>query len=220
MKKVTLAGLVCFVLAAPAVAWGQIYTCTAPDGTRVFSDQRCGADAKVVPGIGAARKRTTATKPTTPAAQPAVKSGAELEALSARCDAGDTQACNDWTRSGGPASLKANERKLEQDCMAGQLAACEERYCRDGATRDCRERVRETAPASGNDWYLRTTGKRQPDGSTEYAVRCMPEGDLTIADVAISCAAKAGPERCGIAQSAHYGPSMSEVAARQCRSKH
>ena len=29
----------------------QIYTCKGKDGTRIFSDEKCGPDAKVVPNI-------------------------------------------------------------------------------------------------------------------------------------------------------------------------
>jgi hypothetical protein len=41
--------LVAGLLAASAGV-AQIYTCKAEDGSRVFSDQRCGDDATVVPG--------------------------------------------------------------------------------------------------------------------------------------------------------------------------
>lgn len=206
-------------LALPAASPAQIYMCTGPDGTRVYSDQRCGADAKVVPGMGSTRKRSDVTKSRGATVKPTVKSASELQALSTRCDEGDAQACNEWTRSGGPALLKANEGKLEQSCQAGKLEACEERYCRDGATQDCRARVKETAPASGIDWYLRSTGTRQPDGSMQYAIRCMPAGDLAIKDVSISCAAKAGPQRCSTADGARRAATISEAAAAVCAGK-
>ncbi len=209
-RLILLAGLV-----LPATLPAQIYMCTAPDGTRIYSDERCGSDAKVVPGISTGRKRSDVTKSSTLPLKPVAKSETELQALSSRCDAGETQACNEWTRSGGPALLKADERKLEQACTSGELKACEERYCRDGATKDCRARVKETAPASGNDWYLRTTGQRRADGTTEYAVRCMPAGDLAIRDVSISCAAQAGPQRCSAAGNT-AAATMSETAAALC----
>ena len=200
-------------LFGPVARAQVIYTCTAPDGTRIFSDERCGPDAKIVTGITSSKKRSPATK--SPAiTAPVQRSAAELADLSAKCDAGDTKACNEWTRGGGPALLREKERKLEQSCDAGQLAACEERFCRDGATKECRARVRQTAPAAGEYWYLRSTGQRQPDGTTRYAIRCLPEGDLAMHDIAVSCAAQAGPQRCQAG--ATRGASMSEVASAQC----
>lgn len=203
-------------LLAPAAVRAQIYTCTAPDGTRVFSDKRCGADAKVVRGIDTSKKRSGTTKPGPITTKAEPKSDIELQMLSVRCDRGDAQACNEWTRSGGPASLRANERKLEQDCDAGRLAACEERYCGDGATKECRARVQQTATASGPQWYLRGTPKRQVDGSTTYAVRCLQEGDLAMQDIELSCAANAGPQRCRASDAAQGGATMSAAAAQRC----
>lgn len=203
-------------VAAPAGVQAQIYTCTAPDGTRVFSDKRCGADAKVVRGFETTKKGTPPSKPNAGTPKAAPKSDLELQMLSVQCDRGDTKACNEWTRSGGPASLRANEHKLEQACTGGDLTACEERYCRDGATQECRARVQQTAPASGPHWYLRGVPKRQADGSTFYAVRCMQEGDLTLQDVTLSCAATAGPQRCRASDGLHGAATMSEAAGQRC----
>lgn len=205
-------------LGLPAVVRAQIYTCTAPDGTRVFSDERCGPDAKVVKGFETSKKRPAAAKPASGASKATPKSDLELQMLSVQCDRGDTQACNEWTRNGGPASLRANERRLEQACDGGQLAACEERYCRDGATKECRARVQQTAPASGPHWYLRTPPKRQTDGATSYAVRCMQEGDLAMQDVTLSCAATAGPQRCRATDGPQAAATMSEAAGKRCTS--
>jgi hypothetical protein len=214
MRVLLIGILLALMMVTAGIARAQIYTCTAPDGTRVFSDQRCGADAKIVKGIDTGKKRSTAAKSTRPQVTP--KTPLELEMLSARCDRGDMQACDEWTRGGGPASLKASERKLEQACEAGELAACEERYCRDGATRECRARVQQTAPASGPHWYLRGAPQRQPDGTTVYDVRCMQEGDLAMEDIVLTCAAIAGPQRCRSAGTSRGAATMSEAAAHHC----
>jgi Domain of unknown function (DUF4124) len=207
------------VLVFAPTANAQIYTCTAEDGTRVFSDERCGPDAKVVPGIGTFKKRSNATKPAANTAKPVPKSEAELQALSVRCDAGDTQACNEWTRSGGPAALRGQEGKLEQACEGGSLPACEERYCRDGATKECRARVRQTAQASGTHWYLRAMGTRETDGSTRYEVRCLREADLATHDIALTCGGTAGPHRCRASDAAQGFATMSEAASRVCTAR-
>jgi len=206
-RYVVLSAL-CFVATQ---AGAQIYTCTAEDGTRIFSDEKCGPDAKIVPGITTKRRASGAQ---TRQRQRVTLPPEELERLLGECNDGDIKACNEWTRGGGPALLREKERKLEQSCDAGQLAACEERFCRDGATKECRARVRQTAPAAGEYWYLRSTGQRQPDGTTRYAIRCLPEGDLAMHDIAVSCAAQAGPQRCQAG--ATRGASMSEVASAQC----
>ncbi|MET0660079.1 MAG: DUF4124 domain-containing protein [Steroidobacteraceae bacterium] len=216
MRIHLLACALALALGLPAAVRAQIYTCTAPDGTRVFSDERCGPDAKVVKGIETRKKRPAAAKSDSSTAKAPPKSDLELQMLSAQCDRGDTRACNEWTRSGGPASLRANERKLEQACDGGQLAACEERYCRDGATKECRARVQQTAPASGPHWYLRSTPQRQADGVTAYAVRCMQEGDLAMQDVTLSCAATAGPQRCRAADGPQAAATMSAAASQRC----
>jgi hypothetical protein len=201
-------------LASNAVA--QIYTCTAADGSRIYSDERCGPDAKVVRGIET--KQRAASKKAAPATaiKAAPKSTSELESLSQRCDAGDTKACDEWTRGGGFTQLRADERKLEQACHDGSLPACEERYCRDGATKECRSRVQQTASASGSNWYLRTMLERQADGATPYEVRCLYEGSLETRDVSVTCSAMAGPSRCHAQNSAQGFASFSEAALRTC----
>ena len=144
-------------------AHGQIYTCTAADGSRVFSDEKCGPDAKVVKGIETRRKSTRSKSPPVPP-----KSPEELDQLLTACNAGDGAACMTWTKGGGPNQLKAEEKELEASCEAGSLSACEERYCRDGATAQCREHVMSLATVSGESWYLRYQRKLDAASPTTY----------------------------------------------------
>lgn len=173
----------------------QIYTCTGKDGTRIFSDSKCGPDAKVVPNITSSSKPPP--KPAAaaqPKAMPA--SQAELEALLKRCNDGDMASCHTWTRAGGPNSLREKEAAAEKACEAGSLADCEYRYCAGSVNDECRARVLQAAKVAGDTWYLRDTGKNQPDGSTRYDVRCIPAGARAMREVAVTCSGKAGPDRC------------------------
>jgi hypothetical protein len=188
----------------------QIYTCTGKDGTRIFSDEKCGPDAKVVPNISTSKPAPKATA--APRAKVEPKTTTELAALLASCNAGDLQACNTWTKAGGPNSLKEKERKAEQACEAGSLADCEYRYCNGGVNDECRARVLQAAKVAGDNWYLRDTGTPQPDGSTRYNVRCVPTGVRAIRDVAIHCAAKAGPGKC-MAMGSSVGAARLDLAA-------
>jgi hypothetical protein len=173
----------------------QIYTCTAKDGTRIFSDSKCGPDAKVVPNI------TTSTKPApkpAAASRPKVEptSTAELDSLLQKCNDGDIPSCNTWTRAGGPNSLREKEAAAEKACEAGSLADCEYRYCAGSVNDECRAHVLQAAKVAGDDWYLRDTGTPQPDGSTRYDVRCIPPGARSMRDVVVICSGTAGPSRC------------------------
>jgi hypothetical protein len=183
--------LVVGMLLAYTQAPAQIYTCTAPDGTRIFSDKRCGKDAKRVEGITTSKRSSSASRTPVPR-----KSADELEALLKQCNAGDNSACMTWTKGGGPAELKAHEKGLQSQCESGSIKACEERYCRDGATEECRNRVMQLATLSGESWYLRFQQKAQADGPTTYSVRCLDTTSRSLKDVTISCAASAGPQRC------------------------
>ena len=182
-----IVGLLLAYTHAPA----QIYTCTAPDGSRVFSDKRCGKDAKVVDGISTSKRSSAANKTPVPR-----KSAGELAELLKQCDAGDNKACMTWTKGGGPAELKAREKTLQATCESGSIQACEERYCRDGATEECRNRVMQLATLTGESWYMRFQQKSQSDGPTTYSIRCLDTQKRSMRDVTISCAAAAGPERC------------------------
>jgi hypothetical protein len=197
-------------LQASATIEAQIYTCMGKDGTRIFSDERCGPDAKVVPNISTNKPAPKASAAPQPKAEP--KSSSELEALLQACNAGDMKACNTWTRAGGPGSLRDKERKAEQACEAGSLADCEYRYCNGGVNEDCRTHVLRAAKVAGDNWYLRDTGKPQPDGSTRYNVRCVPVGVRSIRDVAVICAAQAGPTKC-MAMGSTVGQSRLDLAA-------
>jgi hypothetical protein len=43
-----LCGAIALLLAASPPLWGAVYQCTGPDGSTVFADSPCGADAKVI----------------------------------------------------------------------------------------------------------------------------------------------------------------------------
>ncbi|HEY6640974.1 hypothetical protein [Povalibacter sp.] len=202
-----IAGMLLAYTQAPA----QIYTCTAPDGTRIFSDKRCGSDATLVKGITESKKSSNATRAPVPR-----KSPEELETLLTQCNAGDNTACMTWTKGGGPAELKLREKELQSTCESGSINACEERYCRDGATEECRSRVLELATLSGDSWYLRFQQKPQSDGPTTYSVRCLNLGSRALKDVTISCAAVAGPERCRSEIAAQAFPRLDAAASSSC----
>lgn len=201
-----LAGL----LLASVQAAAQIYECTAPDGSRVFSDKRCGKDAKVVKGITTS-KRSSAKSAPVPRKPPE-----ELAALLKQCNAGDNKACMTWTKGGGPAELKAHEKELQARCEAGSISACEERYCRDGATPECRNRVMQLATLSGESWYLRFQQKEAAQGPTTYSVRCLDTSNRELRDVTISCAAAAGPQRCRSDLAEQAFPKLDAAASSTC----
>lgn len=171
-------------------ASAQIYRCTAPDGTPVFSDERCGPDAKVVTGITTGKRASPAASRAAPV-QP--RSAEELQALLEQCNAGDTAACMTWTKAGGTRQLKEEEARQAAACEEGSLSACEQRYCSDGVTDECRRRVQQAASVAGSTWYLREH-RRGPGDAAEYAVRCI--SGHRARDVTVRCAVVAGPERC------------------------
>ena len=182
------------LLQLSAAADAQIYTCTGKDGTRIFSDEKCGPDAKIVPNISTSRKPPP--KSTTPRPKIEPKSAAELDDLLKQCNAGEMTACNTWTRAGGPNSLREKELAAEKACEAGSLADCEYRYCSGSVNDECRARVLQAAKVAGDDWYLRDTGKPQADGSTRYEVRCLSVGERAMREVVVTCSGQAGPNRC------------------------
>ena len=206
------------LLVAALLAWSgseaQIYECAGKDGSRVFSDKRCGPDAKVV--HSAPRPKRLAPKD--PSARPVKtrKSAAELELLTAQCDAGDDKACTAWTMGGGPELLRDQERKSEQECEAGSLTACEQRYCREAVDADCRARVQRTARLAGDTWYLRNETRDSGSGITKYLVRCIPEGAPAVRDIFVSCSSEAGPNRCYLADPQHGFARLAQAAAAQC----
>lgn len=193
----------------------QIYTCKGKDGSRVFSDKRCGPDAELVKQDYAKPKRPP---PKGVSAKPVKtrRSAAELEQLTAACDAGDNKACTDWTMGGGPEMLRDKERNNEQDCEAGSLAACEERYCRERIDAECRARVLRTARMAGDTWYLRDETRDASAGSTKYVVRCIPAGVTKPHDIILTCSSEAGPNRCYLADPQHGFARLAQAAAGQC----
>jgi hypothetical protein len=202
-------------LLASASSEAQIYTCKGKDGSRVFSDKRCGPDAELVKQDYAKPKRPppkgTSAKPVK-TRRPA----AELEDLTLLCDAGDMKACKDWTMGGGPELLRDKERNSEQECEAGSLAACEERYCREGIDADCRDRVQRTARLAGDAWYLRNETRDAEAGITKYQVRCIPAGASKANDIVVTCSSEAGPNRCYFADPQRGFPRLAAAAVSQC----
>ena len=108
-----------------ASSQAQIYECKGKDGSRVFSDKRCGPDAKVV--VETTKPKRPPPKGTSAKPVKTRRTAAELEELTLQCDAGDMKACTAWTMGGGPEMLRDKERKNEVECEEGSLAACEER---------------------------------------------------------------------------------------------
>jgi uncharacterized protein DUF4124 len=202
-------------LLACASSEAQIYTCKGKDGSRVFSDQRCGPDAELVKQDYAKPKRPppkgTSAKPVKTR-----RSTAELEQLTEACDAGDMKACTEWTMGGGPEMLRDTERRNEQDCEAGSLGACEERYCRERIDADCRSRVQRTARMAGETWYLRDETRDTSSGIAKYLVRCIPEGAVKSRDVLLTCSSEAGPNRCYLSDPQRGFPRLAQAAANHC----
>jgi len=202
-------------LLACASSEAQIYTCKGKDGSRVFSDKRCGPDAELVKQDYAKPKRPppkgTSAKPVKTR-----RSAAELEQLIEACDAGDNKACTDWTMGGGPEMLRDSERNSEQACEAGSLAACEQRYCRERIDADCRSRVQRTARMAGDTWYLRDETRDTNAGITKYLVRCIPEGARKSNDIMVTCSSEAGPNRCYLADPQRGFSRLAQAAASNC----
>jgi len=201
------------LLSAPAYA--QIYTCKGADGSRVFSDQKCGTDAKAVPNI-TTKKHSPANSATTKAAKVEPKTPQQLQELMQQCNAGDMKACTQWTHGGGPNSLRNRERDAAAACEAGSLADCELRYCSDGATEECRQRVMQAAKVSGDTWYLREEAQQQDDGSILYNVRCIHKDSMEIRDATIACGIEMSPQRCRIAKAKQTYARLDLAASRHC----
>lgn len=208
-RTLLLISLLCWWLPAQA----QIYSCKGANGTRVYSDQKCGADAKPVQGI-TTKKR--APNSAAKAAKTPPKSAAELQDLMKQCKAGDVKACTAWTHGGGPNDLREQERQAQFACDAGSLQACEVRYCSDGATEECRTRVMQSAKVSGDTWYLREDARQQDDGSILYNVRCVLKDVIAIRDTTIACSIDPGPQRCRPAKSQAGFARLDLAAAAFC----
>jgi hypothetical protein len=201
------------LLALCAPVHAQIYECRGEDGSRVFSDEKCGPDAKVVSGVSS--KKRAPSDAGAPKPKKLVRPPAELEALIEQCDAGDMKACREWTLGGGPNLLRQQERKAELDCEAGSLEACEARYCKGVVNSDCRASVLRTAKLAGETWYLREEERNAKDGVTRYQIRCVSEGK-PARDVVIQCHALAGPNRCFVSNPQQGFPRLDRAAVKQC----
>lgn len=204
--------LIAGVLLFHASTQAQIYSCTAPDGTRVYSDKKCGPDAQMVKGITSSKRPSAAKAATAPP-----KSPTELNELLELCNTGDRAACMRWTKSGGPNQLRLKEQQLEQSCAAGSLPACEERYCRDGVSEECRQRVLLVTSLSGETWYLRDQDRPPArDGFATYSVRCMRRDSREFRDVQVRCATTAGPSRCLNVRTQQGFPRLELAASNSC----
>lgn len=208
----------CAVLIACCVALeahAQIYTCTAPDGTRIFSDEKCGPDAKIVPGIST--KARGSAKQSVNKARRVARSPAELEQLLDACNAGDMKACAEWTHGGGPNQLREQERQASIACERGSLEDCERRYCADGITDECRQHVLGAAKVTGDTWYLRG---QQPlaQGGVSYEIRCAVAGVRSIRDATIQCVSAAGSARCEVTATRQRYARLDQAAAGFCAS--
>lgn len=210
-KWLLLAG----VMWAGSSVQAQIYTCTAPDGSRVFSDERCGPDAKIVPGINSKKRSTTPGTSAKPSR--AVRTGEELERLIAQCNAGDAKACTEWTHGGGPNYLREQERKAGLACEGGSLPDCEQRYCQDGMTEECKARVMQSASVSGDTWYLRSQ-RTLRDGGSAYEIRCALTRSRAIKEATVTCAGPPSANRCFISQPERGFARMDQAATHFCAS--
>lgn len=195
----------------------QIYTCRGADGSTVYSDQKCGADAQPVKGFEKVKRKKNAKAKAAEAKTPPPppKSPDELAELLKQCDAGDNQACTNWTLGGGPAALRQAEEGAERACEGGSLADCETRYCHEGANEICRQSVLRTAELSGDNWYLRKTNARGADGSQTYDVRCIHKDVPQTNDVTITCK-QAPTRRCLTGDSKNTFDGLREAADRSC----
>lgn len=207
--------LACCLYAAAAQA--QIYTCTGPDGTRIFSDQKCGPDAKVVPGI-TTKPRSNKPEATPSRPQRTRRPPEELERLLEACNGGDMKACTEWTHGGGPDYLREQEKQAALECEKGSLADCERRYCMDGITEECRRKVLAVAKVTGDTWYLRNQ-RSIAQGGVAYDIRCVVEGVRVIRDATVECAGLAGPARCALTRTGERFARLDQAAAAFCASR-
>jgi hypothetical protein len=205
---------------APCIAQAQIYTCMAEDGSRVYSNRKCGADAIIVKGyerVKPSRPKSSLNKQKSDDKQsikPTPKSPEELALLLRSCNDGDNAACSQWSLGGGPNALRLAEEKAERDCEAGSLAACEERYCKEGANEECRQSVLRTALLSGDTWYLHAEQALDRDSSTSFVIRCVHKGVSTTRDVNFTCAR--GGRKCGGAAGTAKFERLTDAATSSC----
>ncbi len=210
MRCAVLAGF--WLIASQASA--QIYTCIAEDGTRVFSDEKCGPDAKVVSGI-TTKKRAKPGEGSGTRPERTARAPEELDRLLRECNAGDMKACTEWTHAGGPNRLREQEQRAGLACDGGSLEDCERRYCSDGVTDECRRRVLGVAKITGETWYLRAQNPVAERG-VAYQVRCLIEGARDVRDLTVECSGPAGPQRCVIRDNAQRFARLDQAAATFC----
>lgn len=142
-----------------------------------------------------------------------------LLALGASANAQTTaKASEQPTRVAEASQSREVEITPEVACEAGSLHDCEQLYCRDGISEECRKHVLQTAKISSDTWYLREQRAAKDNRATTYAIRCVTSSAQPIRDLTITCAAKPGPNRCSTApQSANTGYArLDKAAASYC----
>jgi hypothetical protein len=155
-----------------------IYTCTGKDGSRVFSDEKCGPDARVVIApVPQELKALTPAKRAEPAAAPTSAQAA---------------------------------------CESGSLKDCEELYCREGASDECRRQVVRVASVSGEKWYLRRQGPVEDDGTIAYEIRCIEKGVHEFLDLTITCTPGAERNHCFTETIPSDYPRLDQAASAYC----
>ena len=103
----------------------------------------------------------------------------------------------------------------EVACEAGSLHDCEQLYCRNGISEECRKHVLQTAKISSDTWYLRDQRAAKDNRATTYAIRCMTNS--AVRDLTITCSAKPGPNRCSTAPKSNAGYArLDKAAASYC----
>lgn len=144
---------------------------------------------------------------------PAALLSALLLAPGASANAQTTARASEPTRVAEASPSREVEITPEVACEAGSLHDCEQLYCRDGISEECRKHVLQTAKISSDTWYLREQRAAKDNRATTYAIRCMTSS-APIRDLTITCAAKPGPNRCSTApQSANTGYARLDKAA-------
>ena len=182
----------------------------------MFSDERCGPDAEVVKRDYSKPKRPppkgTSAKPVK-TRRPA----SELEQLMLECDGGDMKACTAWTMGGGPELLRDKERKSEQECEEGSLAACEERYCREGIDAGL-PRPRAAYCAAGRRDLVHACRRRAMQRRASRSTSCVAfrPGAQQANDIVVTCSSLAGPNRCYFADPQRGFPRLAAAAVSQC----
>jgi Domain of unknown function (DUF4124) len=199
-------------------AQAQIYVCVREDGSRIYSDTKCGPNAKVVKGFETTNKKKKSADKAKSAEKKVweKKTPEQLAELLDQCNKGLKEACSEWTFGGGPNALREAESHAEKDCESGSLSACELRYCVDGATEQCRQSVLRSAELSGENWYLRKTTPAIEEGARTYGVRCIYKNNTSTKDLDINCVSNPSAQ-CSVAGVVASATGLRQAAGEACR---